>query len=71
MMDFLVRTGLCVRTKEGHFEYGPTHMHLSADHALVTKHHSNWRAHAMEKVALLDPSSELAYSGFLSQHGLV
>ncbi|MGK5083525.1 DUF4423 domain-containing protein [Bdellovibrionota bacterium FG-1] len=65
VMSFLIQTGLCIRTKDGRYSYGPAHMHLEAGHPLITKHHANWRAHAMEKHAILDPSKELAYSGVL------
>jgi uncharacterized protein (TIGR02147 family) len=66
VMDLLVRTGLCVRGANGSYSYGPAHMHLDAAHPLVTEHHANWRARAMQSHALLEPSRELAYSGILA-----
>ncbi len=63
ILKFLIRTKLCTEDVSGKLSYGPAHMHLPSDNPLVTKHHSNWRAFAMEKHALLDQSKELAYSG--------
>jgi len=63
ILKFLTRTKLCIESESSKYSYGPSHMHLSADHPLITKHHSNWRSFAMQKHSILEQSKELAYSG--------
>ncbi|OQW48818.1 MAG: hypothetical protein A4S09_13550 [Proteobacteria bacterium SG_bin7] len=60
-MDFLIQNGLCVETKSG-YEMGSRVTHLESTSGLVTRHHTNWRLKALEKMGGMD-SEELFYSG--------
>ncbi|MNK07785.1 hypothetical protein D3C87_257040 [compost metagenome] len=61
VIDFLLRTGLCVLSKEG-LTVGPTHIHLDNFSPYINAHHANWRRRAMENHLMMDPVKEMAYS---------
>ncbi|MGZ3816941.1 MAG: TIGR02147 family protein [Bdellovibrio sp.] len=49
VIDFLLRTGLC-KLIDGQLSIGPSSTHVESTHPLVSRHHSNWRFKAMEKL---------------------
>jgi uncharacterized protein (TIGR02147 family) len=66
ILDFLVKTGLCVEYEAGKYSYTTAHMHLASDQPTVLRHHANWRLYALNRHAILDPARELAYSGIFA-----
>ena len=63
-VKFLLQCGLCIQ-ENGLIKPGPTYTHLDSDSAFISKHHANWRLHAMQKHPNLS-KEELAYSSVLS-----
>jgi uncharacterized protein (TIGR02147 family) len=61
ILNFLVRTGLCV-SENTKLKVGPMHTHLEQTSPLIAHHHANWRLKAMNKHHILNPTKELAYS---------
>jgi hypothetical protein len=49
MLTFLVQTGVCVE-EAGKFHMGKVHVHVPNESPLVTKHHSNWRMKAIQRM---------------------
>lgn len=47
-LDFLVRTGLCIREGE-EYKVGITRTYVKRDSPLVSRHHSNWRMRVMQQ----------------------
>jgi uncharacterized protein (TIGR02147 family) len=52
-MLFLVRTGLCYEEK-GLYHMGKAHVHVTNESPFVTKHHSNWRMKALQRMDFRD-----------------
>lgn len=50
VLDFLVSLGLARQSALGRFEIGPTRLHLERDSPLISKHHTNWRMHAIRSL---------------------
>jgi uncharacterized protein (TIGR02147 family) len=63
-MHFLLQTGLCIPDGDK-IKPGPTYTHLESESAFISKHHGNWRIHAMQRHANLS-KEELAYSSLMS-----
>lgn len=63
-LDFLIRIGLLVTTKNG-LQIGPRHVHLNSDSPLITRHHTSWRFHAIQSLEAAT-SDDLHYSGAIS-----
>ncbi len=49
VLEFLLRTGVCVR-QGSLYKMGTSIVYVPNDHALVVKHHSNWRLRALQKM---------------------
>jgi uncharacterized protein (TIGR02147 family) len=64
ILDFLVHHGLCRRQREK-FILGPNNTHLSAESALVFRHHHNWRQRVLAHAEELAPH-ELMFTGPLT-----
>lgn len=64
-LEFLLSTGLCVRTADGQLKSGPKSTHLEARSPLVSRLHANWRIKAMERHPVLNPD-ELALTSPMS-----
>lgn len=47
-LDFLVRTGLCVRSGE-EYRVGITRTYVKRDSPLVSRHHANWRTRVLQQ----------------------
>lgn len=63
-VKFLLQSGLCIQ-ENGQIKPGPTYTHLDSDSAFISKHHANWRLHAMQRHPNLS-KEELSYSSLLS-----
>ena len=63
-MDFLVQTGVCYEDR-GIFKMGKTHVHVTNESPFVTKHHSNWRIKAVQRMDDREPS-ELFFTAPMS-----
>ena len=61
VLEFLVANGLC-EFKNGEYGMGPSRTHLDGSSSLVSRHHSNWRIKAFEKMDHQTPE-ELFYTG--------
>jgi uncharacterized protein (TIGR02147 family) len=64
-IEFLVNAGLLQRGKNGQLSIGTRQTHLGADSPLISKHHSNWRLHAIRAIEEA-PQSGLHYSSVVS-----
>lgn len=51
-IEFLINTGLC-KEIDGRLAIGPSATHLEASSPLITRHHTNWRMKAVEKMERL------------------
>jgi uncharacterized protein (TIGR02147 family) len=60
-LEFLAEHGL-VRHESGRYTMGTSSTHLEAGSPLISHHHMNWRARAMQRYSTLS-NDELAYSG--------
>lgn len=49
-LEFLQKTGL-IETSNGLYRVGPRMVHLSAESNAITKHHTNWRYHAIQNAS--------------------
>jgi uncharacterized protein (TIGR02147 family) len=54
VLEFLVSTGLCVR-EEDRLRAGPQQTSLDSDSPFRSRHHSNWRLRAMDKIVRSAP----------------
>lgn len=64
MVDFMLGLGV-IKEQRGHLAPGPRHVHLGGDSTLISKHHSNWRLHALGHLQFHDPN-DLHYSACLT-----
>lgn len=60
IMDFLLKTGLCVDDK-GKLRLGPSSIHLSSESPWINSLHRNWRLKALESLKT-DNAGKLHYS---------
>lgn len=63
-VEFLSRIGVLVGNKGG-LQVGPRHVHLNSDSRLITRHHINWRFHAIQSLEAAS-AEDLHYSGTIS-----
>lgn len=59
-LEFMIKTGLILNS-QGKYKIGPKMVHLGADSGAISKHHTNWRFHAIQSLARRRPS-DLHYS---------
>lgn len=52
VLEFLVQSGLCVEVK-GRYQIGPSSTHLEANSPLISRHHTNWRLKAIERLPVV------------------
>lgn len=64
MLNFLERTGICVREKNI-YKMGQNSVYISNESPLVVKHHTNWRMKAIQKMDSRQ-SKELFYTSPMS-----
>ncbi|MGZ3651712.1 MAG: TIGR02147 family protein [Bdellovibrionota bacterium] len=64
MLSFLVATGVCYQEGD-RFRMGPTHVHVANESPFVTKHHSNWRMKAIQRMDDREPD-ELFFTAPIS-----
>ncbi len=64
VLQFLLDHGL-IRLTNGRYEVLAKATHIGADHALVAKHHQNWRVRGLQKMDQRDPEN-LFYTGPMS-----
>ncbi len=62
VLEFLLRTGLCVE-KNGKIQMGPQRVHVGNDSILVSRHHTNWRLKALERIPQGAREDELFFTG--------
>ena len=60
ILEFLLSRGLC-QEEDGRIFYGDTKTYIGQESLLVSRHHSNWRLKALERIDRVDPQ-ELAYT---------
>ena len=65
VLDFLLRTGMC-ETSAGRYTVGKSHISLSSDSPLLTKHHANWRQRAIASLDKEETRQDLHYSAVVS-----
>jgi uncharacterized protein (TIGR02147 family) len=63
-VEFLLSLGLLVRHK-GRLGVGSQHIHLPGNAELITRHHSNWRVHALSNLQNID-KTDIHYSACMS-----
>jgi uncharacterized protein (TIGR02147 family) len=65
VVQFLTRSGLITRARDGRLSIGSTQVYIGADSPLISKHHANWR---MQAIAALDryKDSHLHYSSVIT-----
>lgn len=56
VLEFLVLNGLS-KKEHGRYLQGPERLHFGSDSSFVSRHHSNWRIKAIEKLNDRDESS--------------